>query len=61
MRALRASEKAPGEDRIYVAGDKEWDAMEFRRDKGVPMGEAVQQDFIAVRDDLSLDIVFPFE
>lgn len=61
VRALRASEKAPGEDRIYVAGDKEWDAMEFRRDKGVPMGEAVQQDFIAVRDDLSLDIVFPFE
>lgn len=61
LRALRASEKAPGEDRIYTAGEKEWDIKEFRKDKGVPMGEDVQREFIEVRDSLDLDFKFPFE
>lgn len=61
LRALRASEKAPGEDRIYTAGEKEWDIKEFRKDKGVPMGEDVQREFIEVRDSLGLDFKFPFE
>jgi len=60
-RALRASKKAPGEDRIYTAGEKEYDAWLFRKDKGVPVGEGVQKDMIAVRDALGLDYHFPFE
>ena len=61
LRALRASQKAPGEERIYTAGEKEWDIKEFRKDKGVPMGEAVQREFIEVRDSLGIDFKFPFE
>lgn len=61
LRDLRSSEKAPGEERIYTAGEKEWIAKEFRKNKGVPMGEAVQKEFIEVRDALRIDISFPFE
>ena len=60
-RELRASSKAPGHDTIYVAGDKEWIAKEYRKDKGDPIGEAVQKEFIEVRDALGIDITFPFE
>lgn len=60
-RALRASKKAPGESRIYTAGEKEHDVWLFRKDKGVPVGEAVQKDIITVRDALGLDYHFAFE
>ncbi|MBQ8930010.1 MAG: Ldh family oxidoreductase [Oscillospiraceae bacterium] len=61
LRALRASEKAPGHDRIYTAGEKEYLTWLERKDKGVPMGEAVQKEFIAVRDKYHLPYKFPFE
>ncbi len=60
-RALRASKKAPGESRIYTAGEKEYEAWLFRKDKGVPVGEGVQKDIITVRDALGLDYRFDFE
>ncbi|MEA4966296.1 MAG: Ldh family oxidoreductase [Oscillospiraceae bacterium] len=60
-RALRASKKAPGEDRIYTAGEKEWLTWCERKDKGVPVGEAVQKEILAVRDTLKLPYQFPFE
>ncbi|MBQ6394872.1 MAG: Ldh family oxidoreductase [Atopobiaceae bacterium] len=60
-RALRASKKAPGYDRIYTAGEKEWLVWQDRKDKGVPVGEAVQKEMIAVRDAKNLPYRFPFE
>ena len=60
-RALRASEKAPGQERIYTAGEKEWLAWQERKDEGVPVGEAVQKEIIKVRDELHLPYHFPFE
>ncbi len=60
-RALRASRKAPGQDRIYTAGEKEYIVRLERQDKGVPVGEAVQKEFVALRDKLKLPYVFPFE
>ncbi len=60
-RALRASKKAPGESRIYTAGEKEYEVWLYRKDKGVPVGESVQKDIIAVRDALGLDYRFDFE
>ena len=61
MRELRASKKAPGYDRIYTAGEKAYMTSVFRKDKGVPIGEAVQKEFIEVRDKYNLDYKFPFE
>ena len=61
LRALRNSEKAPGEERIYTAGEKEWLVWQDRKDKGVPVNEAVQKEMIAVRDEKHLDYHFFFE
>ncbi|MBE6036372.1 MAG: Ldh family oxidoreductase [Clostridiales bacterium] len=60
-RDLRASEKAPGADRIYTAGEKEYLAWQDRKDKGVPVGEAIQKEFMALRDECGLDYKFSFE
>lgn len=61
LRDLRASEKAPGAERIYTAGEKEWLAWQERKDKGAPVGEAIQKEFIALRSELKLPYHFPFE
>ncbi len=60
-RALRASKKAPGQSRIYTAGEKEYLTWLERKDKGVPVGEAVQKEILAVRDALGLPYHFEFE
>ena len=60
-RELRASKKAPGHDRIYTAGEKEWEAWQDRKDKGVPIVESIQKEFIALRDRYNLPYKFPFE
>ena len=62
LRDLRGSEKAPGQERIYTAGEKEYDVWMYRKDKGVPVTEAVQKEFIGLRDELGLtQFKFPFE
>ena len=60
-RALRNSTKAPGAERIYTAGEKEWLAWQERKDKGVPVDESIQKEFMELRDQCGLDIKFPFE
>ena len=60
-RELRASKKAPGYERIYTAGEKEYLAWLERKDKGVPVNESVQREFVELRDKLGLDYRFPFE
>lgn len=60
-RDLRASKKAPGCDRIYTAGEKEYLTWLDRKDKGVPVGESVQKDIITVRDAKNLNYHFDFE
>ena len=60
-RALRASKKAPGHDRIYTAGEKEYLAWLDRKDKGVPLNASEMSDLTAVRDKLGLDYKFPWE
>jgi len=61
LRELRQSAVAPGQERIYTAGEKEYLAWLDRKEKGVPIGEAVQKEFIQVRDQLQLPFTFPFE
>ena len=61
LRQLRASKKAPGEERIYTAGEKAYITWQYRKDRGVPVGEAVQKEFLQVRDQFHLPYTFPFE
>ena len=60
-RGLRDSQKAPGAERIYTAGEKEYLTWLDRKEKGVPVGEAVQKELIELRDRLDLPYQFPFE
>jgi len=62
LRSLRNSQLAPGQKQIFTAGEKEYHEWLFRKDKGIPINEAVQKELIAVRDELKLDqYKFPFE
>ncbi|HWR60664.1 MAG TPA: Ldh family oxidoreductase [Clostridia bacterium] len=62
LRDLRNSRKAPGHDRIYTAGEKEYLAWLDRKDRGVPVNEALQKDILALKKDLNLTgYHFPFE
>lgn len=61
MRALRESEKAPGAERIYTCGEKEYLAGIERADSGVPVNEALQNDMVTMRNELGLDYRFEFE
>lgn len=62
LRDLRNSEKAPGAERIYTAGEKEYLVWQKRKDSGVPINDAVQKELITVRDELGLtQYKFPFE
>ncbi len=62
LRDLRASRKAPGENRIYTAGEKEHLAWQERRTKGVPLDEEVVRDILSLKKELGLSQYrFPFD
>ena len=60
LRELRNSQKAPGEARIYTAGEKEYDIWQIRKEKGVPLTEAVKNDLREVNEMFKLKIELPF-
>jgi len=61
IRSVRNSKKAPGAERIYSAGEKEYLVRLARKD-GVPINESVQKEIIEVRDQLGLtQYKFPWE
>lgn len=61
LRALRASKRMPGQDRIYTAGEKEYLAGLEREGKGVPINMSVQKELVQMRDELGLTgYDFPF-
>lgn len=62
LRALRNSEKAPGAERIFTAGEKEYDAWLERKDKGAPLNKVLRDQFTQLRDELNLsNYKFPWE
>lgn len=54
LRALRASRKAPGQDRIYTAGEREYEAWEERRKTGIPLNKSVRSDIDAMLEELGI-------
>ncbi|NMB01591.1 MAG: Ldh family oxidoreductase [Firmicutes bacterium] len=60
LRELRASKKAPGKERIYTAGEKEYLCSLERTKLGVPIGESLQKDIRELVAELNLDYDFPF-
>ncbi|MFY9176404.1 MAG: Ldh family oxidoreductase [Caldicoprobacterales bacterium] len=55
LRELRNSKKAKGQDRIYTAGEKEYDTWTYRKDKGVPVNPELLRELVTVRDELGLE------
>lgn len=61
LRALRASKKAPGCERIYTAGEKEYIAYQERSKTGVPVNAALQKVMLQLREECKLyQYDFPF-
>ena len=62
LRELRASAKAPGQDRIYTAGEKEYIARKERNITGIPLPLSVQRDISVMKKELAIKSVkFPWE
>jgi LDH2 family malate/lactate/ureidoglycolate dehydrogenase len=61
LRQLRASAKAPGQDRIYTAGEKEYLAYLERSKTGIPINLAVRKSLEAARDEWKVDFRFSWE
>ena len=55
MRDLRSSKKEPGAERIYTAGEKEYNAENERRKSGIPLNESLQEDIKIMQKELGLD------
>ncbi len=61
LRELRDSKKAPGKERIYTAGEKDYYIMQERKQKGIPIYGSLQEDIIDLVHELKLtEYDFPF-
>jgi L-2-hydroxycarboxylate dehydrogenase (NAD+) len=54
LRALQAAHKAPGQERIYVAGEKEYEAEKRVREQGVPVNVNLRRQLQTMRDELGI-------
>lgn len=54
MRGLQHSQKAPDQERIYVAGEKEYEMEKLRRQKGIPANLNLQNNLRAMQKELGL-------
>jgi LDH2 family malate/lactate/ureidoglycolate dehydrogenase len=55
LRTLQASRKAPGQERIYVAGEKEHEKEQVIRAQGVPVNANLRRELEIMRDELGID------
>jgi L-2-hydroxycarboxylate dehydrogenase (NAD+) len=61
LRELRNSRKVPGQNRIYTAGEKEYEKEKEVREKGIPVIPNLQKDLIFLKEVFGLDqYKFPF-
>ncbi len=54
MRDLQNSRKEPGHDRIYVAGEKEWEMEKVVRARGIPVNPNLRRELEIMRDELQI-------
>jgi LDH2 family malate/lactate/ureidoglycolate dehydrogenase len=62
LRQLRSSKKMAGQDRIWTAGEKEYEAQKEREKLGVPVDSVVQGEILELKKKFGLvKYKFPFE
>ncbi len=54
MRALQDARKEPGQARIYVAGEKEYEQEQIIREQGVPVNPNLRRELQIMRDELGI-------
>ena len=54
MRTLQNARKAPGAERIYVAGEKEYEKEELIREQGIPVNPNLRRELQIMRDELNI-------
>ncbi len=54
MGELQNAHKAAGQDRIYVAGEKEHEREAMVRERGIPVNRNPRRDLQTVRDELGI-------
>ncbi len=54
MRALQNARRAPGQERIYVAGEKEHENEQRIRQQGIPVNANLRRELQTMRDELSI-------
>ena len=60
-RALRASKKQPGQERVWTAGEKEHEMVRRRQAEGIPVTPRLREDITTMREELKLpDCGLPF-
>ena len=59
LRSVRASKRMPGAERIYTAGEKEYEIRQKRRD-GVPINDSVQGELNQLRAETGLKDKYRF-
>jgi LDH2 family malate/lactate/ureidoglycolate dehydrogenase len=55
VRDLQSSRRAPGEERIYVAGEKEYEIEQRRRVDGIPVNANLKSELQLMRDALGIE------
>lgn len=55
MRALRKSNKAPGKERIFTAGEKEFESEKLVNSNGLELNKSIQEDLKFLKTELNLD------
>ena len=60
-RELRESKKAPGEDYIFTAGEKEYLSYQFRKEHGCPVPPSLQKVMVTLRDRYKMNYKWDFE
>jgi len=54
LRTLRSTRKVPGQERIFTAGEKEFEMEKFIRSNGVPVNENLLKDILYLQQELDL-------
>jgi L-2-hydroxycarboxylate dehydrogenase (NAD+) len=55
LRDLQNSRRVPGEERIYVAGEKEYELEQLRRIEGIPVNANLKAELQLMRDALGIE------
>ena len=61
LRELRNSKKAPGEERIWTAGELEWTNWQIRKETGCPIPAELQKQISELTRKFSLSFLWPWD